>query len=143
MLLALGVLILLVFFAGIILSSIEAFASNYIPLSEWTVWTIEMCVTIILNAGVFALIYRYVPKREVPWEAALRGGLLAALIWEVGRQILSSFVIGQKYSTAYGVVGAFLAIMVWAYYAVSVIFFGAEYAQTVADRTSDSGDRSL
>jgi membrane protein len=69
------------------------------------------------------------PKVPIRWPEAARGGIAAAVVWEIGRQLLANFVIGGKYS-AYGVVGALLAIMLWGYYAATVIFLGAEYIQT-------------
>jgi uncharacterized BrkB/YihY/UPF0761 family membrane protein len=65
---------------------------------------------------------------------ALRGGVLAALIWEVGREILGVFLIGMRYTSAYGAIGSFIAILLWCYYAISILFFGAEYVQAIESR---------
>ena len=48
--------------------------------------------------------------------------------------MLAAFVIGNKYS-AYGVVGSFIAIMLWVYYGSTVLFFGAEYVQTICSKS--------
>jgi membrane protein len=58
---------------------------------------------------------------------------LAAVVWEIGRMILAAFLIGNKYS-AYGVVGSFIAVMLWIYYASTVVFLGAEYVQVICRR---------
>ena len=87
---------------------------------------------ITLNALVFTLLYRVLPKVTVSWRNALQGGLVAAVIWEVGRQLLAAFVIGQRYTSAYGVIGSLLAIMLWGYYSVAVVFVGAEFIQVIS-----------
>ena len=39
----------------------------------------------------------------------------------------------DRYDSAYGVIGAFIAIMLWAYYASTVLFFGAEFVRTISE----------
>ncbi|HWC88066.1 MAG TPA: hypothetical protein VG433_00360, partial [Pirellulales bacterium] len=48
------------------------------------------------------------------------------------RQVLAVMVIGGRYS-AYGVVGTFIAMMVWVYYAAAVLFLGAEFVKVTCD----------
>jgi membrane protein len=79
-----------------------------------------------VNALFFGLVYRFMPKRPVGWRRALAGGLLAALLWEIGRQLLTQFLVGSSY-TAYGVVGSFILMMLWFNYASMVLLYGAEY----------------
>jgi membrane protein len=70
----------------------------------------------------------------VRWLDALRGGLLAAVIWELGREVLGVFLIGMRYTSAYGAIGSFIAILLWCYYGCSILFFGAEYVQAIENR---------
>ncbi len=103
---------------------------------------VDACMTLLLNAVVFALLYRWLPKRRIYWSDALRGGLLAAIVWEIGRQLLGAVLIGVRYTTAYGAIGSFIALLLWCYWGVSIIFFGAEYAQVLSDdrqKLSDTG----
>jgi membrane protein len=97
----------------------------------------QLGISATINFVVFTCIYKWVPRVRVQWRAAAAGGVLAAIVWEIGRIVLSALLIGQKYS-AYGVIGAFLAIMLWAYYAVSVVFVGAVFAQSFADDTAET-----
>ena len=90
-----------------------------------------------MNGPLFAVIYRVLPNVEVRWGEAARGAILAAALWEIGRRLLATVIIGTQYSV-YGVVGAFIAVMLWVYYAVTVLFLGAEYIQ-VARRFGSSG----
>ena len=133
MLVGVGVAILVVFFAGIALKAFHAFAHDSISGIVWLWWLIQTLLIISLNATVFGLLYKFLPKKSVRWIHAFRGGLFAALCWEFGQQILATFVIGQHYSNAYGLIGSLLAIMLWAYYSFGVIFLGAEYAQLLGE----------
>ena len=55
--------------------------------------------------------------------------MLAAAIWEIGRQILASLLIGTRYAAAYGVLGSFIGLMLWCYYGVAVLLLGAEFIE--------------
>jgi membrane protein len=85
----------------------------------------------------FTAVYHFLPKVRVRWSAALAGGLLASALWELGRQVLAAYVVGEKLPTAYGLIGSFMAIMLWTYYAMLVILFGAAYTRVVNDEADD------
>jgi membrane protein len=129
MLLTLAALVVGVFVAGLVVSGIAEYSREMWDGFGAVIPVLRTIVTLSLNAALMTLLYRWLPRQHVPWRGALRGGVLAAIAWEVGRLLLASVVIGQKYSSAYGVVGAFIAILLWCYYAVAVVFFGAEYVQ--------------
>lgn len=94
----------------------------------------DALTTVFLNTLAFASLYRWLPKRPVLWRDAWRGGLLVSVIWEVGRQVLSVFLIGMRYTTAYGAIGSFIALLLWFYWGVTILFFGAEYVQVLSRR---------
>lgn len=129
MLLVLAVLVVAVFIAGLVVSGLARYSTGIWSGFDNIVPLLRFAVTLVLNASLMTLLYHWLPRKPVPWKAALRGGLFAAAAWELGRMVLASVVIGQKYSSAYGVVGAFIAILLWCYYAVIVMFLGAEYVQ--------------
>lgn len=135
MLMALGGIVIAVFLSGTFLTTMTSVTGG-LAENPWVQWALELVLSFGLNCLVFACLYRFVPRHAVPWKAAAAGGLCAAVIWELGRIALTAIVIGKTYS-AYGVLGAFLAIMLWAYYAMCVIFFGAEFTQVISEQ-SDS-----
>lgn len=109
-------------------------SSDILPGTDW-LWTVgQMVLPMILNAGVFTLIYRLLPKVPVKWSEAFQGGLLASVVWEIGRYVLTWFLVASKYSSAYGVIGSFIAVLLWLYYSFSVLFLGAEFIQCICDR---------
>lgn len=95
---------------------------------------VDATATMLLNATAFGILYRWLPKRRPLWSDAFRGGLLVSVIWEVGRQFLSVFLIGVKYTTAYGAIGSFIALLLWFYWGVTILFFGAEYVKVLSQK---------
>lgn len=138
MLLGIGLLLLAVFVANLVLSGVQRYV-EVLPGGH-TLWNLSQTgFTLLLYTLLFALIYRVIPRPRVHWIDALHGGFWVALVWQLGQRLLAQFVIGEKYS-AYGVVGSFIAIMLWTYYASAVIFLGAEFVQALcAARKERSG----
>ena len=134
MLVALGGLIVVLFAASVVVAQFRSLTGASMPSLKHVFNAVELITTVIANAMLFTLIYRTLPKRRVLWRDAVRGGLLVAIIWELGRDILGMFLIGMRYTTAYGVIGTFIALLLWCYYGISIIFFGAEYVQVLEVR---------
>lgn len=138
MLLALGAMVVIVFASGMAITTIQQTSASLLPWNDNFGRVLDLGVTLCLNVVAFTLIYRLIPKVEVRWIHSLAGGVFAAVAWEIGRQILAGFVIGQRYESAYGVLGSFLAIMLWTFYAVCVLLFGAEFIQAIRARSDKS-----
>lgn len=129
-----GLAIVLILLANVAVGFVHAWmASLHIP-GTIAIGAVDVCATLLLNAAVFGMLYRWLPKRRIIWIDAFRGGLLAALVWEAGRQLLGAVLIGVRYTAAYGAIGSFIALLLWCYWGVSIIFFGAEYAQVLSDQ---------
>lgn len=134
MLLALGGLIVILFTASMLIAQLRSITGQTLPSFSHAFSAVEFGFAIVANALLFSLVFRVLPKRTVRWSDALRGGLLTAVIWELGREVLGVFLVGMRYTSAYGAIGSFIAILLWCYYGISIVFFGAEYVQTLENR---------
>ncbi|MBN2579705.1 MAG: YihY/virulence factor BrkB family protein [Pirellulales bacterium] len=132
MLLGTGVLVLTALGAGVAASTLRALTAD-LPGGRG-IWILaQIALSLALFGLSFTFIYKVLPKVSVRWSEAARGGLLAALLWEVTRQLLTLFLVGEKY-TAYGIIGSLIALMLWIYVASSVLFLGAEYVRVLGRR---------
>lgn len=105
--------------------------SGMLPLGP--LWAL---IGIAINLGVvtlvFALLYRFLPDTNVEWRDVWIGGLLAAVLWIVGQQLLALyFKYGTSFST-YGALGGVLAFLVYIYYSSQILFIGGEFTQVYA-----------
>lgn len=85
-----------------------------------------------VSALAFFLLYRVVPNRRVPWGHAFAGGVLAAVVFELAKELFAIYV---THAPGYGVVyGAFAALpffLIWIYVSWLVVLFGAELAASL------------
>jgi len=136
MLLGAGALLGVAFLAGLALTAAAPLLRD-LPGASLGLAALRIGLGFVVEVSVFALLYKVLPKPRVPWGAAWLGALPTALAWELGKQVLALVVTGGNYN-AYGVVGAFLALMVWIYYASNVFFFGAKLVQLICSRAAQA-----
>lgn len=107
-----------------------------VPGAGTLVWVAALLVGLAASVLLFFVIYRLLPRHDVPAGAVLRGALLAAVGFEVLKQ-LAGIVIG--FVTANPLYGAFaimIALLVWINYFSRLAVLGAAWAVTT--RTPDS-----
>jgi membrane protein len=133
MLLAAGAFVIAVTIASLIWSAVQAALGPALDAAPDVRWGMGLLINTGLNFLAFTVVYRFVPRVSVRWFDALRGATIAAILWEIGRQLLGIYLVRQSYPTAYGVIGSFMAIMLWTYYAMIVVFYGAEFTRVVRE----------
>jgi membrane protein len=138
MLLATGGFIILVAISSMILSAGLQMVSTAEAIGPWIAWVSSTWANMLLNLLAFTALYHALPKPYIRWSESLQGGVLAAIFWEVGRQALAAYLLRLNYPSAYGVVGSFLAVMLWAYYGALVILFAAEYVRVLREERINS-----
>jgi len=129
--LVLGVAFLLL--VAQVLTVVLSALAGRLPLG--ILWTIlNVAVQIGLITLVFAVLYKFLPDTNVEWGDVWVGGLLAAVLWIVGQQLLALyFRLGSDFSS-YGVIGGVLAFLVYVYYSSQILFLGGEFTQVYARR---------
>jgi membrane protein len=126
---ALGLVIISALVLGISLSALHRWADRWRQLGA--AWEgVEFLVGVAFHTIVFTLLYKLLPKTKVRWGHAFAGGIWVAAVWELGRLTMSYIIAGRNY-TPFGVVGSFIAIMVWVYYASSLTFLGAQFVEVL------------
>lgn len=102
-------------------------------LSDSVHAVILRAVPVAMSAVAFFLIYRIVPHRAVPWRHALIGGAVAAVLFEVAKELFSFYVrSAPTHSVVYGAFAAVPLFLIWVYLSWLVVLFGAELTASAA-----------
>ena len=91
-------------------------------------WEFMVSLASIVIAFVgFLLLYEFIPNTRVPWKHVWVGALMAAILFEIVKNIFVWFV-GQfaTYSLVYGSIGTIIALMTWAYISAVILLFCAK-----------------
>jgi membrane protein len=87
----------------------------------------DLTVSILLVSLLFALIFRYLPARRLPWKVVAIGGLLTAVLFDVGRWAVGLYLGHSAQPSAFGAAASFAALLLWLYYTSLIFLFGAEF----------------
>ena len=138
MLLGVGGIVLGLFAGSTLVTQLRSVTDSTLPSLAHAFGIFDFLFEFLSNSLLFAIVYRFVPRKRIQWSDAIRGGFLAAAIWELGRIVLGVFLIGMRYTTAYGAIGSFIALLLWCYYGICILFFGAEYVQVLEKRRANA-----
>jgi membrane protein len=102
--------------------------------TEWTYAT-TLGFSIALSTIMFGFAYRYVPRQRPHRWAALVGAILAAVLWEIAKQLFRLYIrkVGV-YDQIYGPLGVLVAFVMFVYYSAIVFVFGGAYVASLDSR---------
>ena len=88
---------------------------------------LDLVVSLTLVAGIFTLIYRWMPAERLPWRVVIPGGLLTAVLFDLGRWAIGIYLAHATEASAFGAAASFAALLLWLYYSAQIFLFGAEF----------------
>lgn len=81
---------------------------------------------------IFAMIFRVLPDARIRWKDVWPGALITALLFSLGKYLISTYIGLANVGDAYGAAGAIIVILVWVYYSTVIMLFGAHYTHVAA-----------
>ncbi|HEY1899982.1 MAG TPA: YihY/virulence factor BrkB family protein, partial [Steroidobacteraceae bacterium] len=135
--LALGFLLLVSLTVTTCLATLrQHVAANHLALVG-TIGAVDLLFSLLLISGLFAVIFRYMPARRLPWKVVVGGGLLTAALFYVGRWAIGLYLAHSTEPTAYGAAASFAALLLWLYYSAQIFLFGAEFTACLGGLRKD------
>jgi membrane protein len=142
--LTLGFLLLISLTLSAAVANLRAQVAARYPALVTAIAIVDFAVSLLVVAGLFALIYRYMPARRLPWRTVLAGGLLTAVLFDAGRWVVGLYLAHSTQPSAYGAASSFAALLLWLYYTSQIFLFGAEFTSCLAGlRSAAIGDAAL
>jgi membrane protein len=91
-------------------------------------------VPLVLDLSMFALLFRYVPRRNIAWRPIFVASLIGALIWELGKSLFGWYATNlANFGLMYGSLGTVIALLTWTYLTGCLISICAEIAVATDD----------
>jgi len=137
-LIAIGFLLLvsLVLSAG--LEAVQNQVSSYFATqAAWLGW-LNAVVSFALFTLLFALIFRVLPDRQIPWKDVWLGALVTAALFVVGKWAIGLYLGRTAVASAYGAAGSVIILLLWVYYASFIILLGAEFTRAYSQRVEQT-----
>ncbi|MBK5215847.1 MAG: YihY/virulence factor BrkB family protein [Candidatus Pacebacteria bacterium] len=113
---------------SIVFSSLLSFVSGYSSaFAEMTflIQIISYIFSFFVLSFLFTFIYRFLPKRKLPWRELVRGAIITAVLFILGKFIISIYITKLTDVSIFGAAEAFAVLLLWVFYSVQIFLFGA------------------
>ncbi|MBY0504917.1 MAG: YihY/virulence factor BrkB family protein [Bryobacteraceae bacterium] len=141
MVLAIGFLLLVSLVLSAALAAAGKFFDTWLPVPESVLTSLNFLVSFAATAVLFALIFKYVPDKSIPWREVRVGAIVTAFLFTVGKALIGLYLGKASVGSAYGAAGSLVVVIVWVYYSSQLFFLGAEFTHALAHHQREgSGD---
>ncbi|WP_051190408.1 YihY/virulence factor BrkB family protein [Kaistella palustris] len=135
MILVIGFLLMTTMLLSSLISLFNNFLTQQFGFETYLLMEIvNFAAGFILIVLVFAFMFKVLPDVEISWRSVWAGAFLTALLFTVGKFLLSLYFAEFKPTSAFGKAGTVILIMLWINYSCMLIFFGAEFTKVYSQK---------
>ncbi|WP_256010969.1 YihY/virulence factor BrkB family protein [Desertivirga xinjiangensis] len=98
------------------------------------IWLINLAITFLVMAVLLGIIFKFLPDVKIKWKFVRAGAIFTAVLFMLGRYIISLYIEKVGPGTTYGAAGSLIVILVWVYYTAAILYFGAEFTQVYTEK---------
>ena len=88
---------------------------------------VDLVVGFVMTTGVFAMIYKVMPRVKVKWRDVWLGATVTALLFTGGRFLIGTYIGRSNLASGFGAAGSLIVVFVWVYYSAQIFLLGAEF----------------
>jgi membrane protein len=129
-----GFIIFLSMVTGSLLASFNNFVESVYAMPILFFQVIDYVLSMVLLTLIFASLYKFLPDVTISWRDVWVGAAITALLFSLGKLLLSLYIARSGVTSVYGAAGSLVAVLLWVYYSAQIIFVGAEFTQVYARR---------
>ena len=131
---AVGFLLLVSLLVNTALAALDRYIDRYLPIGHLIVQGANFVMSFALVTLLFGAIYKVLPDKHIAWSDVLIGAVVTALLFTVGKALIS-FYLGSSYvAHVYGAAGGLVVTLLWIYYSAQIFLFGAAFTRAFAER---------
>jgi membrane protein len=132
LILGLAFLLMVSLVVGAVITAMGRWWSD--SLGEWAgvAQALNLGLGFGITAVIFAMIYKLMPRASVQWKDVWVGALVTALLFSLGKALISLYLGASGVASSYGAAGSLVLVLVWIYYSAQVFLLGAEFTWVYA-----------
>jgi membrane protein len=132
MVLAVGFVLLVSMALSTFVVSFAQYIGDLVAIPAWLVPLFNDGLNFLVISLLFALIFKVLPDVKIRWRDVWVGAVGTALLFTIGKFLLGVYLAREISASAYGAGSAFVMILLYIYYASTILYFGAEFTQVYA-----------
>ena len=101
---------------------------------EWVLLAelFNLAVGFVMTTGVFAMIYKVMPRVSVKWRDVWLGATVTSVLFTGGRFLIGTYIGRSNLASGFGAAGSLIVVFVWVYYSAQMFLLGAEFTWVYA-----------
>ena len=93
---------------------------------------VDFVVSFTLVSGLFALIYKVMPRVHVAWHDVWIGAVVTAALFTIGKLLIGIYIGKSGVTSVFGAAGSFAVLLLWVYFSAQIFLLGAEFTWVYA-----------
>jgi len=89
-------------------------------------------LSVFASTILFAFVFKFLSDAKLKWAMVWEGALFTAILFSIGKHLISIYISMSHVSTKYGAIGSAIMILLWVYYSSQIVFFGAQFTRALA-----------
>jgi membrane protein len=134
MLLGVGFLLLISLVLSASLAATGSFLGGFMGAQHLLWAATNFMISLGVISILFAMILKVLPDVNIAWRDVWIGGVLTALLFNLGKFLLGFYLGRSSIASAYGATGSLVIILLWVYYSAQILFFGAQFTKVYTRR---------
>ncbi len=134
LILILGFLLVVSLIASALLAGFQHYLAEIWPGLGIISSLANMVFSTALLGLLFSLIFRYLPDTKVDANCAWIGGFATVALLTVGKWGIGIYLGNSAVGSAYGAAASLVVFLVWVYYSMLLVLFGAEFTHVLCER---------
>ncbi|WP_231730920.1 YihY/virulence factor BrkB family protein [Lacimicrobium alkaliphilum] len=127
--LAIGFILLVSLLLSVALRGVMAFAEEWLPVPGWAMVGMELVLSLLVITLLFAAMFKILPDVLLSWRDVLLGAFITAVLFTVGRSLISIYLAYTATASAYGAAGSLALLLLWVNYSSMILLFGAAFTR--------------
>jgi membrane protein len=132
MILGIGFLLLVSLVVSAALSALSHFWDSWFEDWEFVLQAINFVVGFGIVTGLFAMIYKLLPRCHIAWKDVWVGAAVTSLLFSVGKLLIGLYLGKSSVTSGFGAAGSLVIVLLWVYYSAQIFLLGAEFTKTYA-----------
>ena len=92
----------------------------------------NIVISFLVSMLLFASLYKVMPDVTIRWHDLWVGSGTTAFLFNIGKWGIGLYLGNSTLARTFGAAGAFVVLLVWVYYSVLILLFGAEFIKVFA-----------
>ncbi|WP_027966907.1 YihY/virulence factor BrkB family protein [Halomonas halocynthiae] len=126
---SIGFIFLVSLALGVVVRTMLRAADSLMPFVSLLSSGVELLVSLIVVAALFATIFKVLPDVVLSWRDVLMGAGVTAVLFVIGRTAISMYLAHTATASTYGAAGSVVVILLWVYYSSLILLFGAAFTK--------------